>query len=375
MSLQSFIQAMPKADVGLSFEGAIPRDLLDLFSEQNDIPMSMKPSQYRDLMSQLDKPDPKRVYEIAGRLARWILYPDDLTRAVYEIGLNLHKQNIRYAEIQISPSIYSATIPFETFLNAINDGRDRLWRAWQVRVNWILCIPRDDPRSGDDIARYAVSPLARRGNVLGLGLNNIRINREVAKRSVSAVLPRRGSSTATPTVESDDIQPSGQFKRPFANAQKRELPTVTTAHNHPKYEATREIVESLSPTRLTELSDGLHNEEGLLDLLAEQQLACVLTPSRELRLNKLTSLADYPYQLYIQRLNLSISPSMPTIYRTTLSNELLLASQHGNLDADGLEALALNAVRQSFLSSDEKAALLAHFSTLYAELRREHLSE
>lgn len=374
MSLQSFIQAMPKADIGLHFEGALTRDLLDLFSEQNDIPMSMKPSQYRDLMSQLDKPDAKRIYEIAGRVARWIVYPDDLTRSVYEIGLTLHKQNIRYAEIQISPSIYSHTMPFETFLNAINDGRDRLWRAWQVRVNWIICIARDDPRSGDDIARYVASPLARRGNVLGLGLNSIRINRDVAKRP-SSTTSRRSATTVTTAAEADDIQPSGQFKRPFSTVHKREIPTLSTAHNYPKQETVREIIDNLNPSRLTEVGEGLQHEDGLLTLLADQQIACVTTPSRDLRLNKLSSLSDYPYQGYLQQLNISLSASMPTFYRTTLTNEMILAAEHGRLSVDDVEKLALNAVRQSFLSADEKDALLAHFSTAYAALRREHLSE
>jgi adenosine deaminase len=365
---------MPKADVGLHFEGSLPRDLLDLFSEQNDIPMSMKPSQYRDLMSQLDKPDAKRIYEIAGRVARWIAYPDDLTRSIYEIGLSLHKQNIRYAEIQISPSIYSNTILFETFLNAINDGRDRLWRAWQVRVNWILCIPRDDPRSGDDIARYTAAPLARRGNVLGLGLNSVRINRDTVKRA-SSTSTRRSTTSITTSTEADDIQPSGQFKRPFTNVQKREIPTLSAAHNHPKQETVREIIENLNPSRLTEVGGTIRDEEGLLELLAEQQTACVTTPSRDLRLNKLASLSDYPYQQYCQRLNISLSASMPTFYRTTLTDEMLLAVEHGNLSIDDIEKLALNAVRQSFLPADEKAALLAYFSATYATLRREHLGE
>ncbi|MDW8172504.1 MAG: hypothetical protein RML73_08465 [Anaerolineae bacterium] len=370
MSLHSFIQAMPKADVGLHFEGALTRDLLDLLSEQNDIPTSMKPSQYRDLMSQLDKPDAKRIYEIAGRIAKWILFPDDLTRSIYEIGLNLHKQNIRYAEMQLSPSIYS-TMPFETFLNAINDGRDRLWRAWKVRVNWILCIPRDDPRSGDDIARYTATPLARRGNVLGLGLNSVRANRDAVKRTTS--VGARRTTTMTATAEADDIQPSGQFKRPFVNTQKRDIPTLSAAHNYPKQETVREIIENLNPSRLTEVGEALQHEEGLLGLLAERQTACVATPSRDLRLNKLASLRDYPYQKYYQQLNLSLSASMPTFYRTTLTDEMILAVEYGDLGVDEIEGLALNAIRHSFLPADEKAALLDYFSAAYVSLRREHL--
>lgn len=374
MTIRSFIEALPKVDLNVQFEGSLPRDFLLLLRDQNDIPTSMKSvRQYNELMAQLDKADPKRIYEFVGRFARWIQYPEDLTRAVYEVGLALYKQNVRYAEVQISPSIYIANgIAFETFLNAINDGRDRVWRAWQVKMNWILSIPRDDPRSGDEVARWAVSATAKRGNVVGLGVNSIRINREVAKKS--AVSPvRRGASTVSPTLSDDDIQPVGQFVRPFTTAQKKELATVATAHNHPKVESLPEILKALSPNRLHEVGEGL-SDEVQFQALKEQKAICVVTPTREWRLGKVETLNAFPYRALMEAVPMCLSASMPTFYRTTLNEEYALAVEQGGLSTEEIEQIALNSVSSSFLSDEDKHSLLDSFKSAYASLRAEHLS-
>ena len=72
--------------------------------------------------------------------------------------------------------------------------------AWGVDMSWILCIPWDNPRVGDDVARWATGATAKSGNVVALGL-----------------------------IGEEDAQPVGQFKRAFATARKKGIFTVAQA--------------------------------------------------------------------------------------------------------------------------------------------------
>ena len=113
---------------------------------------------------------------------------------VYDIGVVLSKAKVIYAEICVAPSEFMQTssMSIDVFINALNDGRDRALRAWGVDMSWVLCIPCENPRVGDDVARWATSAAAKSGNVVALGL-----------------------------IGEENAQPVGQFKRAFATAHKK----------------------------------------------------------------------------------------------------------------------------------------------------------
>src|ERR1051325_7812805 len=193
MTIESFIQTMPKVEVNLRLEGAVDPKVLVVIAEQNDVPLNTKSN--KALLKLLSQPDFTQLDDILRRTGKWLQQPEDFTRVVYELGVSLAKQNIRYAEIGIAPSLYAENgMTFEQLLTALNDGRARVERAWNVQIRWILNVFRDEPRKLDDIVRWATSTAAIKGSVLGIGL----IGRQV-----------RG------WVD--------EFERPFRTAQKKDL--------------------------------------------------------------------------------------------------------------------------------------------------------
>lgn len=147
MSTESFIRAMPKVELNLHLEGSVRKDTLLTIAEQNDIPEEVKHfSQWATL---LDNPDYARLDEMITTITGWLRQTDDLTRIVYELGVSLAKQNVRYAEVHVNPLPYLPLgMTFEQFLSAINDGRSRVERGWGVRLAWIITVPprRSPPR-------------------------------------------------------------------------------------------------------------------------------------------------------------------------------------------------------------------------------------
>ncbi|MEO0563197.1 MAG: hypothetical protein AAF125_13905, partial [Chloroflexota bacterium] len=169
MSTESYLKSIPKVELNLQFEGAVPRETMLMFADQNE--MSEQVKRFSKWLKLYDEPDFNKLDDLTDMLRSWLQYGDDLTRAVYDIGVRLSKDNVRYAEITINPlSFVTGDLTFNEFLEALNDGRDRAERAWGVQMRWIMAVPRAEPRYADEIVRWATSTTAKDGGVVAVAL-------------------------------------------------------------------------------------------------------------------------------------------------------------------------------------------------------------
>lgn len=344
MSVESFIRAIPKAELNVQFEGALHKDTLLMIAEQNDIAASLK--HFQQWVALLDQPDYKRLDEIVRTVSLWLQLPEDLTRLVYEMGVALAKQNVRYAEVSINPTLYMEQgLTFEQLLTAISDGRNRVMRGWGVQIDWILTIPRDQPRKADDFLRWATSPSAKKGGVVGIGLSG-----------------------------PENAQPIGQFERPFRSAEKKDIPRVPLAGDELGAEGIIEAITHLQPDRIYRGWGAAESPEAIR-LLDEQHVPLVLTMAHEVRMGRIGSYAEYPLRRLLDAgLTVTLSSGMPELYKTSVTQEYLAAVEQIGVGPEDVEELALNAVRTSLLPEDEKRAMLDQFTQEYARLRAEHIT-
>ncbi len=332
MSIRDFFAAMPKADLNLQLTGAFRLESLLLISRQNGIPEATE--DYDDWLALLRQPDFARIDEIARAAGSWIMYPEDIALTVYDIGVALSKQNVRYAEIAVAPSdfIGSAKMNFDVFLDALNDGRDRALRGWGVDMAWVLCVPRDNPRAGDDVARWASGPAARNGNVVAMGL-----------------------------TDAEDGQPIGQFRRAFATAQKKNLPTAVNAGSGAGRAGVAEVLEELQPRRLVD-PWGIAGDDALLNQLVEADIPLVISLQRARLCGLVKSVEDYPLQqLRASGVKVILSSSMPTLFQSSLVDEYVLAHTACGISVDDLVQMARQTVEISYLDDERKDALLRRF--------------
>ena len=234
MSLREFLTAIPKVELNLQLTGALRRESLMMIAKQNGVPSLRE--DFAQWVALYDRPDYSRVDEIAREAGSWAMYPEDIALLVYDIGVALFNQNVVYAEVMVAPPDFvgSAHMNFDTFIAALNDGRDRALRGWNVDMSWILCIPRDNPRSGDEVSRWAASSAARSANVVALGLTG-----------------------------QEDSQPIGQFRRAFDTAHKKEINTVVSAGSGTDASGLHHIMQELNPHRMTD-AWGIATDEVLL---------------------------------------------------------------------------------------------------------------
>lgn len=345
MSIADFLKAIPKVEINLQLEGAIQRSTLSMFADQNEISSTLK--HYQQWIGLVDKPDYKRIYEISRMTSTWLKYPEDVARAAYDVAVSLAKQNVRYAEISVSPSLYEAVgLTTDGLLEALNDGRDRARKGWGIDLAWVIALYRDEPRKADDYARWTTTSFARKGGVVALALTG-----------------REDS----PSVD--------QFERPFRNVEKKGVFRVARAGDALGAEGIMTVIQALGPNRIND-AWGLLDSEELLQIVRDQDLTVVVSPSRALRQNWVSKYDEYPLRGLIDAgVRVVLSAEMPALYQTTITDEYRDAVEKGGLSVEEVEELALNAVRASFLEDGIKAKMLEEFRAEYAKLRDEHLAK
>lgn len=346
MSIHEYIKAMPKVELNIQLTGALKLESLLMIVEQNDTRGSVK--RFNDWLSLLENPDYERVDEIAEVTGKWLKYPEDIARVVYDLGVSLSKQNVRYAEVMVTPSLFldNDDMTIETFIDALNDGRDKVLRGWNVRLAWIFAIARDNPRSGDDVARWVTSAAGRKGYVVGLGLSG-----------------------------REDSQPQGQFRRPFQTAMKKDILTVAHAGSLLGLESINATLTDLEPSRLTD-TWGLLEDAETLNRLIETDTPVVASMTRALRLNQVASYGEYPLQQLIDAdLKVILSSGMPSLYGNSITDELIAAHEECHLGLDEIEEMMLNGIHYSFLDDEEKQVMTEAFKADFNRLRESQVIE
>lgn len=340
MTVESFVRALPKVALHLEIETATPRETMLMFADQNEIGASVK--RFDKWLKLYDDPDFRKPDDLREMLQSWLVYGDDLVRAVYDIGVALSKDNVRYAEISVNPlSFVSNTLTFDSFLEALNDGRDRAERAWGVKMRWIMRVPRAEPRRANEVVRWATSATAKKGGVVGLSLtgHDSSVTLDQFER-VFGVADKKGLSRSANLLENDDIDEAIDLLG---------LQTVMSAW-------------------------GLVDSPETMALMAEKGIALCVNPMDDLMRGHVRDLGNYPMEgLLAGGMPLVISPIMPTLYKTQLSDLYLQLIEKDLMTLAQVEQAVETAMSQAHLPEDEKESLKMMYEVEHEVLREEHL--
>jgi adenosine deaminase len=346
MSLESYLRALPKVDLRVHLEGAWKRETLMLLAEENDVRARYK--HFDMWVKQLTTPDYVRLDDLLKTIADWAAYGEDITRMVYDLGVHLYKENVRYAEVLVNPALYAHMgLSIEELADALQDGRDRVRRAWGVKLAWLLCVPRDEVKRADDILRYAGLMGGKRNGVVGIALAS---THKEANMPITAI------------------------ERVFKSAERKEIARVPYVAPDTTPELMLDMLKMLQPTRINEGGVQLDSAFDAQALLKEHQVAVTLSMARTLCLNKSASYATLPVRRLLDAgVNVILSADMPSYFKSSLSDEYLAAVEHAGLTAEEIENMVLRAVAASLMSDEDKAEMLDKLPQEFARLRKEHM--
>lgn len=330
--LLPFIAGLPKAELHVHHVGsASPRIVAELAARHPDSKVPTDPEALADYFTFTDFAHFIEVYLSVVDLVRT---PDDVRTLTFEVARDMARQNIRYAELTITP--YSSTrrgIDEKAFMQAIEDARKAAESELGVILRWCFDIPGEAGlEAAAETARLAVD--LRPEGLVSFGLGGPEIG-----------------------------VPRPQFKPYFDAARAAGLHSVPHAGETTGPQTIWDAIRDLGAERIGHGTSATQDPE-LLAYLAEHRIALEVCPTSNIATRAVTDLDRHPVKEMVQAgVLVTINSDDPPMFGSDLNNEYAVAARLLDLDERGLAQLAKNAVEASFLDEAGKAKLSAEIDT------------
>ncbi|MFF3315169.1 adenosine deaminase [Streptomyces sp. NPDC003035] len=330
--LHPFIAGLPKAELHVHHVGsASPRIVAELAARHPDSKVPTDPEALVDYFTFTDFAHFVEVYLSVVDLVRT---PEDVRLLTFEIARDMARQNIRYAELTITP--YSSTrrgIDERAFMAAIEDARKAAETELGVVLRWCFDIPGEAGLvAAEETARLAVE--RRPEGLVSFGLGGPEIG-----------------------------VPRPQFKPYFDRAIAAGLRSVPHAGETTGPQTIWDALNELGAERIGHGTSAVQDPE-LLKYLAERRIALEVCPTSNIATRAVTDLDQHPIkEMVAAGVLVTINSDDPPMFGTDLNNEYAVAARLLELDERGLAALAKNAVEASFLDPAGKARIAAEIDS------------
>ena len=261
--------------------------------------------------------------------------PQDVWMLTRDIGRDLAAQNVRYAELTVTP--YSSVvrgIPAEAFCEAIEDARRSVEAERDITLRWCFDIPGEAGIPSADVT-LAVALEQQPAGLISFGLGGPEIG----------VL-------------------RGQFAAHFDAARAAGLHSVPHAGESTGPETIWDAIHLLKAERIGHGIAAVH-DPALLAYLAEHEITLEVCPTSNVCTRSVPTLAEHPLaQLVAAGVPVTINSDDPPMFSTTLNREYAVAAELLGLDPLhdaplGMADLARESVRRSFAPAARQAEILA----------------
>ncbi|MEU1805388.1 adenosine deaminase [Streptomyces sp. NPDC019937] len=333
--LTAFIAGLPKAELHVHHVGsASPRIVAELAARHPDSKVPTDPEALADYFVFRDFAHFIDVYLSVVDLIR---DAEDVRLLTYEIARDMARQNIRYAELTVTP--YSSTrrgIPDTAFTEAIEDARKAAEAEFGTVLRWCFDIPGEAGlQSAEETARIACD--LRPEGLVSFGLGGPEIG-----------------------------VPRPQFKPYFDRAIAAGLHSVPHAGETTGPQTVWDALTELRAERIGHGTSAVQDPK-LLAHLAEHRIPLEVCPTSNIATRAVATLDEHPVKRMVEAgVLVTINSDDPPMFGTDLNTEYAVAARLLDLDAAGVAALAKNAVEASFLDAPGKARLAAEIDAYTA---------
>ncbi|WP_443072998.1 adenosine deaminase [Streptomyces sp. NBC_01451] len=330
----AFIAGLPKAELHVHHVGsASPRIVSQLAARHPDSQVPTDPEALADFFTFTDFAHFIKVYLSVVDLIRT---PEDVRLLTYEIARDMARQQVRYAELTITPfSSVRRGIDERAFMDAIEDARKSAEAEFGTVLRWCFDIPGEAGlESAEETVRLATDDRLRPEGLVSFGLGGPEIG-----------------------------VPRPQFKPYFDRAIAAGLRSVPHAGETTGPET---VWDALNHLRAERIGHGTSSAQdpALLAHLAEQRIALEVCPTSNIATRAVRTLDEHPIREFVRAgVLVTINSDDPPMFGTDLNSEYAVAARLLDLDEWGIADLAKNAVEASFLDPAGKAALAAEIDT------------
>jgi len=336
MSMQQFIAGLPKVELHVHHVGSASPQTVARLAARHEASTPV-PADADLLTDYFQFTDFAHFIEVYLSVVDLIRDPDDVATLTYDIGAGLAAQQVRYAELTLTPySSVKRGIPAEAFCEAVEDARSRVARDHGIQLRWCFDIPGE---AGIESAQVTldIALNQRPDGLISFGLGG----------------PEQGV-------------PRDQFAPYFAAARAAGLRSVPHAGESTGAQTVWDAIAHLGAERI---GHGIASaqDETLMTYLRERDIALEVCPTSNVCTRAVPSLVEHPLPALVAAgVPVTINSDDPPMFSTTLNHEYGVAARLLGLDEAGVADLARQAVRYSFLDAAAKASVLAEIDAYAA---------
>lgn len=320
--LQSFIRALPKAELHVHIEGTFEPELIFALAERNgilldypDVEALRRAYAFNNLQEFLD------IYYLGARV---LIREEDFYDLTMAYLARCRENGIVHAEIFFDPQTHTDRgIPFGTVIRGIHRALDAGGHRYGISSRLILCFLRHLPESS-------------------------------ALATLEEALPYRDWISGVGLDSSELGHPPSKFRQVFARA--REEGFFLTAHAGEEGPASyiREALDELHVQRIDHGNRCL-DDDSLVDRLVREQIALTLCPLSNLCLKVVQDLKDHPVKSMLAKgLLATVHSDDPAYFGGYLNANYLRTAEAVGLTRDEVATLAINGFRASLLTDAQK---------------------
>jgi aminodeoxyfutalosine deaminase len=335
--MAAFIAGLPKAELHVHHVGsASPRIVAELAARHPDSTVPADPDALAEYFTFRDFAHFIQVYLSVVELIR---DPEDVRLLTYEIARDMARQNVRYAELTITPySSVKRGIPAAAFMEAIEDARKAAEAEFGTVLRWCFDIPGE------------------------AGLESAEVTCDLTLRHAPEGLVSFGLGGPEIGV------PRPQFKPYFDRARAAGLRSVPHAGETTGPQTIWDALNDLGAERIGHGTSAAQ-DPALLAHLAERRIPLEVCPTSNIATRAVATLEEHPIRRMVDAgVLVTVNSDDPPMFGTDLNTEYGVAARLLELDAHGAAELAKNAVEASFMDDTSKAELAAEIDA-YAEAR------
>jgi aminodeoxyfutalosine deaminase len=326
--LSAFAAGLPKVELHLHLIGsAPPAAVARLAARAGDAIVPHDIEALRKFYEFRDFPHFLSVYKGVSGLVRG---HEDFVTLVTSLARDLAAQNVRYAEVTVTPVMHvrSGLAP-EVIAEGLDEGRRLALSSSGVQLSWCYDIPaREDAEAGMETVRIATQ--APPEALVSIGLGGAEIG-----------------------------YPRSRYREAFDLAISAGLRSVPHAGEADGADSVWQAVRDLRAERI---GHGISAaaDPALLEHLVAQGIALEVCPVSNIRTRVVESFELHPLRRLLDAgVPVTLSSDDPPMFGTTVTNEYIVAGSLLGLSTTELAEVARNGVRAAFLDEPAKRALLS----------------
>jgi adenosine deaminase len=325
------IQLLPKTDLHVHLDGSIrPTTVLDLMREEGLDPPAETPEELESLLTVGDRsltlPEYLKFFDTTLKVLQ---HPESIERVAYELAVDAAAENVRHIEVRYSPILHQQQgLTLEEVMDAVLEGLRRAERDVDIHTGLIVCgIRQISPRNSLRLAELSVAYRDR--GVVGFDLAGAEKD-NAAKDHIQAFYKVLNANMNCTVHAGEAFGPA-------------------SIHQAIHYCGAHRIGHG---TRLREDPD-------LLAYVNNHRIPVEMCLTSNLHTGVVERIEDHPFKAYYdQGLRVTINTDNRLISKTTLSQEIHLATRLFGLTPIDLRNLLINGFKSAFIPFQEKVEMM-----------------